>query len=89
MWPLYSFHTEADGTCHILLANDFLSEDFVELTNEMFENLVSETDIEWIKVEFQSATEGIICNNVDKYLQYQTTPIQEMSKGDLMVVFKR
>lgn len=56
MSPLCDFHTDEKGDCHMLLANDIISDDFVELTNEMFEDLVSEPDVEWIKVEFHPAT---------------------------------
>jgi hypothetical protein len=89
MEPLTSCHTDESGACHVLLANDILSEEFIEDVDKMFDNLIADKDIEWIKVGFHPATEGIIYNNVDKYPQYQTISIQDMTKGDMMVVFKR
>lgn len=87
--PLTSYHSEDSGICNVLLSNDYISDEFIEQVDEMFENLIAHNDVEWIKVGFHPATEGIIYNNVDKYSQYQTVSIQEMAKGDMMVVFKR
>ena len=61
----------------------------MELVNEMFESLISDSDINWIKVGFYPSTESIIYNNVDKYSRFQSIHIQEMVTGDMMVVFKR
>ena len=87
--PLSSYHSDDSGNCHILLSNDTVSEAFMELVNEMFESLISDSDINWIKVGFYPSTESIIYNNVDKYSRFQSIHIQEMVTGDMMVVFKR
>ena len=85
--PLSSYHSDEHGICHVILAEDILTEEFINLSEEMFKNLVSVREIKWIKVGFHPATESIIYNNVDKY--FQTIPIQNMSTGDMMLVFKR
>lgn len=50
--PLSFNHSDDSGNCHILLSNDTVSEAFMELVNEMFESLISDSDINWIKVGF-------------------------------------
>lgn len=85
---LSSYHSDDSGNCHILLSNDTVSEEFIELVNEMFKSLISDNDINWINVGFYPSTQSIIYNNVDKYSRFQSIPIKEMETGDMMVVFK-
>ena len=87
--PLSSYHSDDSGECHILLSNDTVSEEFMELVNEMFESLISDNDINWVKVGFYPSTKSIIYNNVEKYSRFQSIPVQEMEAGDMMIVFKR
>lgn len=89
MTPIADYLTDERGICHVLLANDIISEELIEQVNDMYDNLVADNDVEWIKVGFHPTTEGIIYNSVDQYSQYQTIPIQEMRNGDMMVVFKK
>lgn len=85
--PLTSYHTDESVTCHVLLTNDCITEEFIDQTEELFDNLISQVNIKWIKVGYYPATEGIIYNNIDKYSHLQTIPIQDMAKGDTMFVF--
>ncbi|MBD5378441.1 MAG: hypothetical protein HDR74_00885 [Bacteroides sp.] len=83
------YHSDENGECYVLLADEPNSEDIEDLVNELFDNLVNESDIEWVKVKKNPSTEGIIYNNVDKYQRLQSKPIQDMKTGDIMLVFKR
>lgn len=87
--PLSSFHSEENGICHVVLAEDQLTEEFIKITNKLFSTLISNNEIKWVKVDLQPTTEDIIYNNIDKYAKHQTIPIIDMKKGDSMVVFMR
>ncbi|MBD5200029.1 MAG: hypothetical protein HDS83_06540 [Bacteroidales bacterium] len=86
--PLNTRRTYDNGVCYVILSDDTLSDDFIENVNDLFESLVAE-DVEWIQVEKQPSTEGIICNNAYKYQRFQSKPIQDMNTGDTVLVFKR
>ena len=64
-----------------------MSDEFVESTNDMYDNLLANPDIDCIWVELHPATEELVYNNVDKYRQAIST--EDMKEGDRILVFKR
>ncbi|MDE5809040.1 MAG: hypothetical protein K2H59_02005 [Muribaculaceae bacterium] len=83
------YHSDENGECYVLLADEPNSEDIEDLVNELFDNFVNESDIEWVKVKKNRSTEGIIYNNSDKYPENKPIINQGMPEGASILVFKR
>lgn len=87
--PLNSYYADKNGVCHIILAEDAVSDELIELTKELFESLKETASIKYIKTIFSKATEDIVYNNVDVYAEYQTIDVFEMKYGDEIMVYRK
>ena len=87
--PLDDYHTEKNGTCEIILAEDKTSEKLIDLIEELFDSLRAQEDILWIKTIFNNNTENIVYNNIDIYPKHQEKDISEIVKGDMVLVHKK
>lgn len=87
--PLESYYSDQDGTCHITLAEDMVTDEFKELSMELFDSLKSTPSIEYIKTIYSEATEDIVYNNIDRYAKLQTIDISQMKQGDAILVYRK
>ena len=83
-----TYHSENDGHCFITLEAEVVSEDFVNLTTELYYNLVNDESIDWIKVRLSDSTEFLVDKFADYYSKIQSFNIQDMKKGDWVIVYK-
>lgn len=87
--PLDSYHIEVNGECEVVLAQDSTDEDFIDLIDDMFDNLIACEDVQWVKTIFNKNTDKIVHNNVDRYAQNQLFNVADMQYGHTVVVFIR
>lgn len=87
--PLNSYHTKENGECEVVLAQDSTDDDFIELIDDLFDNLIECEEILWVKTIFNHNTAKIVYNNIDKYTENQTIDIYNMKYGDTAVIFMR
>lgn len=87
--PLNYYRTKENGECVVVLAQDYTDDDFIELIDDLFDNLIECEEVLWVKTIFNHNTAKIVYNNIDKYTQNQTKDISEMKYGDVAVVFIR
>lgn len=81
-------HSENDGHCFITLEEETVSEDFVDLTTELYYDLVNDESIDWIKVRLSDSTEFLVDKFADYYSEFQSFDVQDMKKGDWVVAYK-
>lgn len=82
--PLSMCHVEPNGTCHIMLDRDCSQEEFSNHIDELFEDMVKNHEIQYVKVIKNKSTEKIIYNNIDKY--HQSFAVEDMKDEDLVLV---
>ena len=87
--PLDSFHTEDSGECEVILAEGTTTDDFKDLTEELFESIKSKDYITWIKTNYNENTFNIVHKEAGKYLAHQTVDLSDLKNGDEVCVFLR
>ena len=87
--PLHLYHTEENGVCEVVLAQDSTDDDFLDQIDNLFENLVECEEVLWVKTIFNQNTDKIVHNNVNKYTTHQTFNVADMKYGDAVVVYFR
>ena len=87
--PLNSYHTKENGECEVVLAQDSTDNDFIDLIDDLFENLIECEEVLWVKTIFNQNTDKIVHNNADKYATYQTFNVADMKYGDTVLVYIR
>ena len=87
--PLKSYHTKENGECEVILAQDSTDNDFIDLIDDLFENLIECEEVLWVNTIFNQNTDKIVHNNVDKYATYQTIDVADMKYGETVLVYIR
>lgn len=87
--PLELYRTTDKGECVTTLAEYTLTDEFINLVEELFADLSQQKNIAEIDVKFSKSTESIVYANVDKYARFQSFNIDQMKYGDRVTVFKR
>ena len=87
--PLHLYHTKENGECEVILAKDSTDNDFIDLIDDLFVNLIECEKVLWVKTIFNQNTDKIVHNNVDKYATYQTFNVADMKYGDTVLVYIR
>ena len=85
--PLDSLHSDDSGECEIILAEETPTDDFKDLTEELFESIKDRNDIKWIKTNYNESTFNIVHKEAGKYLAHQTLDLSDLKNGDEVYVF--
>lgn len=84
---LTSCHSDNNGECEVILVDEVGVDALAESADDLFDTLVANEDVKYVKVLMSKAVEKIVINNIDKYGESQTISIPQISNGDEVIVY--
>lgn len=83
---LHQYHVESDLECEVIIQETQGMPKLILDAERLFEDLKSDPSIEYVMTKYSNATEGIVYNNVDRYVQ--SVDVSKMKHEDMIIVFK-
>ena len=87
--PLFDFRTDNNGKCEVVLSEDKISEEYMDLIDELYDSLVANEDIMWITILYSEAVSKLFYNHADRYSEYQTIDFLNIKPLDEVFIFVR
>lgn len=83
---LHLYHVESNLECEIIIQETNGMSKLIIDAKRLFEDLKSDSSIEYVTTKHSTATEKIVYNNVERYVQ--SVDVSNMKHGDMIIVFK-
>ena len=87
--PLVNIHTYDSGNCEVVLSDDKITDDYVDLIDELYDSLIGNEDVMWIKILYSEAVSKLFYNHAYKYSKYQTNDLLDLKPLNEYFIFIR